>query len=142
MISIASVVRRSILSLHGMVLELGEVVQDKVEKLCALVTKAFAKGKKANLHQAFRPVSLDVASGYAFGQSYALLDTEDIGDEFFRLTRRLGPSQWVFHHFPGLLITSKLPSWVLEKISDPLAQIVKFKGVGRGLGGLSLEVVG
>jgi len=30
-------------------------------------------------------------------------------------------------HFPGLLITSKLPSRIIEKISDPLAQIVKLK---------------
>jgi hypothetical protein len=112
-----------------MVLKLEDVVQTKVEKLCTLVKKKLATGEPANLHQAFRAVSVDVASDYAFGQSYELLDSPDIGATFFRLTRGLGPSIWMFQQFPGLLFANRLPSWILEKMNDSLAQIVKLKEV-------------
>jgi cytochrome P450 len=112
-----------------MVLELEEVVQTKVEKLCALVARNFAAGEPANLHQAFRAVSVDVASDYAFGQSYELLNSPDLGATFFRLTRGLGPSIWMFQQFPALLVANRLPSWIVENINDSLAQIVKLKEV-------------
>lgn len=124
--------RRAVLTpffARKMVLELEDVVQNKAEKLCALVSKKLAAGEPANLHQAFRAVSVDVASDYAFGQSYGLLNSPDLGATFFRLTRGLGPGIWMFQQFPQLLVTNRLPSWILEKMNESLAQIVKLKEV-------------
>jgi hypothetical protein len=112
-----------------MVLQLEETVQSKALKLCNLVSRNFAAGEPANLHQAFRAVSVDVASDYAFGKSYQLLDSSDLGANFFKLIRGLGPSLWMFQQFPVLLISSRLPSWILEKLDDSISQIVKMKEV-------------
>jgi cytochrome P450 len=112
-----------------MVLTLEDVVQSQAEKMCALVTQKLAAGEPANLHQAFRAISVDVASDYSFGESYNLLDSPDLGQDFFRLTRGLGPSIWIFQQFPQLLIANSLPSWILEKLDDSLAQIVKLQEV-------------
>lgn len=112
-----------------MVYELEVVIQSKAEKLCILVSRKLATGQPANLHQAFRAVSVDVASDYAFGKSYELLDSPDLGADFFRLTRGLGPSLWMFQQFPQLLVVNRLPSWVVEKMDESVAQIVKMKEV-------------
>jgi cytochrome P450 len=122
-----------------MVLELEDVVQTKVEKLCELVSRKLANGEPANLHQGFRAVSVDVASDYAFGTSYDLLESPDLGAQFFKLTRGLGPSIWIFQQFPALLILNKLPPWVLEKMDESLAQIGKLQEVNQLICGINFH---
>lgn len=128
--------RRAVLNpffARKMVVQLEDVVQTKAEKLCELVSIKLSAGEPANLHQSFRAVSVDVASDYAFGRSYDLLDSPDLGATFFKLTRGLGPSIWMFQQFPALLISNRLPSWILEKLDESVAQIVKLKEVGFAL---------
>lgn len=81
-------------------------------------------GKTADLHHAFRALSVDVLTDYAFGKSYDLLESPDLGAHFFKLTRGLSPSIWMFQRFPFFLILNKLPPWVLEKMDDSLAAAV------------------
>jgi hypothetical protein len=112
-----------------MVLELENVVQSKAEKLCALVSTKFSSGQVADLHHAFRAVSVDVITEYGFGKCYNLLDSPDLGAYFFKLTRGLGPSLWIFQQWPELLVSNRLPPWILEKMNDSLAQVVNLQQV-------------
>jgi hypothetical protein len=55
-----------------------------------------------DLHTAFRAVSVDVASEFAFGGCYDFLDKDDTGAYFFEMARGIGPALYVFQQFPSL----------------------------------------
>ncbi|KAL8799554.1 MAG: hypothetical protein Q9182_005793 [Xanthomendoza sp. 2 TL-2023] len=78
------------------VLDLEDVVQEKVLILMDHVSKARTSATTLDAHHGFRAVSIDVTTDYAFGESYGLLGQDDLGSEFFMLVQRLGPSAWVF----------------------------------------------
>jgi hypothetical protein len=103
-----------------MVLELESVIQDKAEKLCALVTRKFAAGEPVDLHHAFRAVSIDVITDFAFNKRYNLLDRSDLGRQFFLMVRGIGPALWLFQQWPELSVMKMLPPWLLKKMSPPL----------------------
>lgn len=92
-----------------MVLELEDIVQDKVEKLCELVTRKFAAGEPMDLHHAFRAVSIDVVTDFGFNKCYNLLDSPDLGRKFFLMVRGIGPALWIFQQWPELSVMKMLP---------------------------------
>jgi hypothetical protein len=112
-----------------MVLELEDIVQDKAEKLCALVSRKFAAGESVDLHHAFRAVSIDVITDYGFNKCYNLLDSPDLGRNFFLMVRGIGPALWIFQQWPELSVAKKLPPWMLKKMSPPLAQVLNLQEV-------------
>ncbi|KAE8440479.1 hypothetical protein EG329_007445, partial [Mollisiaceae sp. DMI_Dod_QoI] len=109
-----------------MVLELEDVVQDKARKLCALASRKFSTGKALDLHHAFRAVSIDVITDYAFADCYNLLERDDIGKEFFEMIQRRGPAIWVFQQWPGLrALAMSMPKWLASAMSPPIAHTLK-----------------
>lgn len=82
------------------VLTLESVVQHRAQRLIAIIKQRFARNEAVDLHHAFRSISVDVITDYAFGESYELLERPDLGKEFFDLTNGIGPSWWVFQQFP------------------------------------------
>ena len=84
-----------------MVLELESVVQDKANKVCRLMQQGVDNGTPVDLHHAFRSVSVDVISDFAFDKSYDLLDKPDTGAYFFRMVRGLGPAWYTFQQLPA-----------------------------------------
>jgi cytochrome P450 len=113
------------------VLELESVVQEKAEKLCALVSRRFNTGEPVDLHHAFRAVSIDVITDYSFNKCYDLLDAPDLGRQFFLMVRGIGPALWIFQQFPWLGVMNNLPPWILKKMSPPLAQVLTLQEVWR-----------
>ena len=112
-----------------MVLELQCIVQEKADKLCALITKNSMAGEMLDIHHRCRAVSIDVITEYMFNKCYDLLDAPDLGTNFFELVRGIGPALWVFQQWPELSIMNGLPSWMLKKMSPPLAQILNLQEV-------------
>ncbi|KAI4252461.1 MAG: hypothetical protein LQ352_004272 [Teloschistes flavicans] len=114
------------------VLDLEDVVQEKVQILMEHVSKALASGTALDVHHGLRAVSIDVITDYAFGQSYGLLDQPDLGLEFSTLVHRLGPAAWVFRQWPWLSpIVMAIPKSVIYFINKPMGfvrelQIVTF----------------
>lgn len=107
------------------VLDLEEVVQDKARKLVQLMQKAIDEDRPCDLHHAFRAVSVDVITDYAFGESYDLLDSPDLGSYIFRMVRGIGPAMWAFQQFPSLqALALKMPPWLAPKLSEPLGQVI------------------
>ncbi|KAL8663690.1 MAG: hypothetical protein Q9202_003636 [Teloschistes flavicans] len=114
------------------VLDLEDVVQEKVQILMEHVSKALASGTALDVHHGLRAVSIDVITDYAFGESYGLLDQPDLGLEFSTLVHRLGPAAWVFRQWPWLSpIVMAIPKSVIYFINKPMGfvrelQIVTF----------------
>ena len=65
------------------VLELEGIVQEKAGKVCKRMQEGIDQGKPVDLHHAFRAVSVDVISDFAFDRCYNFLDQDDIGAKFF-----------------------------------------------------------
>lgn len=113
-----------------MVLNLEHIVQDKAEEVSALTAKAFAAGKPMNLHYAFRAVSVDVITEYAFAQCYDLLDRADLGQSFFEMIQGLGPTMWIFQQWPGLRkFALGLPPAIASAMSAPIGQVLNLTAV-------------
>lgn len=113
-----------------MVLELEDIVQTRAEKLTALAKKAFSSGQALNLHYAFRSISVDVITDYAFGQCYDLLDRPDLGESFFDMVQGIGPTMWIFMQWPGLQqIALSLPPSIASFMSPPVGQVIQLTAV-------------
>ncbi len=107
------------------VLELEDIVQDKAEKVCARMQDGVDQDQPVDLHHAFRAVSVDVISDFAFDKCYNFLDRDDIGATFFEMARGLGPAMWVFQQFPTFQpIALKTPPWLAPYLSKPLGYVV------------------
>jgi cytochrome P450 len=113
-----------------MVLELESIVQTKAEKLTALAKKALETGQALNLHFAFRSISVDVITEYAFGQCYDLLDRPDLGHTFFDMIQGVGPTMWIFQQWPGLQkIALSMPPSIASLLSPPVGQVLRLTEV-------------
>jgi cytochrome P450 len=113
-----------------MVLELEGIVQNKAGKLIALAKRASEIGQALNLHYAFRSVSVDVITEYAFGQSYDLLDRPDLGEKFFEMIQGMGPTMWIFQQWPGLQkLALSIPQSVASFLSPPVGQVLQLTAV-------------
>ncbi|KAF2141086.1 uncharacterized protein K452DRAFT_299132 [Aplosporella prunicola CBS 121167] len=110
------------------VLDLEAVVQDKAARLVSRMEAGVRDGIPVDLHHAFRAVSVDVITDYAFGESYHLLDKPDLGARFFRMVAGVGPSLWIFQAAPALQrLALKIPPWLAPWLSEPLGQVTKLQ---------------
>ncbi|KAF1985483.1 cytochrome P450 [Aulographum hederae CBS 113979] len=108
-----------------MVLDLEEVVQDKARRLVKITSDALAANKPADLHHAFRAVSVDVITDYAFNKSYNLLGSDDLGADFFAMVRGIGPAFWTFQQFEAMRdLAVKIPPWLAPKLSPVLGHVI------------------
>jgi hypothetical protein len=111
-----------------MVLELESIVQDKARKVCQRMQDGIEKGLPVDLHHAFRSVSVDVISEFAFNKSYNFLDEDDPGAYFFRMVRGVGPALWAFQQFPSLqAVALKMPPWLAPYLSEPLGHVISMQ---------------
>lgn len=124
-----------------MVLELEEVVQSKVVKLCCEVADRFRANKPVDIYHGFRAVTVDVITDYAFDNCYNLLDQEDFGVECISMSRSFAPTLWIFIQWPLLQpVVMNLPMWLAKRLNkaagvymqmmkvhmSPLKQIPRF----------------
>jgi hypothetical protein len=101
------------------------LVDSSIEKLEGIITSKFSRGEAVDLHHAFRAISVDVITEYAFGESYELLARDDLGREFWDLTTGIGPPWWVFQQWPLVQqIAMCLPPAVAKATSGPVKFIL------------------
>jgi cytochrome P450 len=109
------------------VLALEEVVQDKVDKLIRRTHEAEQQGKPIDVHHGFRAISSDVISDYAFGKSYDILNSPDLGKNWYEMIQGLGPTMWFFQQFSFLRpLAPMTPKWMAQIISPPLNHMMKY----------------
>ena len=114
------------------VLELEDIVQEKVEKLSTLVSRALDSRRAVDMHHGLRAVSIDVITDYAFGKSYDLLDRPDLGLQFFTLVHKIGPAAWVFRQWPWLKpFAMMVPKPIMKFSSEPIGQVRDMQTVSQ-----------
>jgi cytochrome P450 len=112
--------RKRVLALEG-------VVQDKVDKLLRRTHEAQQQGKPIDVHHAFRAISIDVVSDYAFGQCFDILDAPDLGKAFFEMVQGLGPVMWIFQQFYFLQpLAMRTPKWMAKLLNPALDAMMEF----------------
>lgn len=106
------------------VLDLEQIVQEKADKVCQRMQKGIDRDEPVDLHHAFRAVSVDVISDFAFDKCYNFLDKDDIGAKFFEMARGIGPALWAFQQFPSFqAMALKTPPWMAPYLSTPLGYV-------------------
>jgi cytochrome P450 len=112
------------------VLKMEHLVVSRVKKLEEIMTSKFSKDEAVDLHHAFRAISVDVISDYAFGESYELLAREDLGREFWDLVTEIGPTWCVFQQWPMIQqLALSLPETMAKAMSKPLKQVLNLMEV-------------
>lgn len=112
------------------VLALQSIVQSRADKLTSIMVAKFARNEAVDLHHAFRAISMDVITGYAFGQSYDLLEQDDFGRELFTMLRGIGPMLWVFQQWPALQrLALSMPVALSKWMSRPLKMVLNLQEV-------------
>lgn len=113
-----------------MVLELEDVIHDKADRVMAITARGVAAKEPIDLHHAFRCVSVDVITEYAFNKSYNLLDSLDLGAHFFRMVRGLGPAKYFFQQFPSLQpLALKVPPRMAYYMGGAMKQVTRLQQV-------------
>lgn len=103
------------------VLDLEDIVQEKVAKLCRRIQKSLDSNKPANLRASTRAVSIDVITEYAFGDCWNHLDAEDYAAWFSEAVRDTGIMWWTFQQFPILMKPMQLvPENYARKMSSAM----------------------
>lgn len=112
------------------VLELEDIVQDKADKLVRRMRESFSSTGCIDLHHAFRAISVDVISDYAFGNCYGFLGKKNFGAEFFEMIRGFGPAFWFFQQFPAIQgLSLGTPFWLAKLTSEPLTRMMLHREV-------------
>ncbi|KAH6893038.1 cytochrome P450 [Thelonectria olida] len=107
------------------VLELEDIVQSKVDKLCRRVSADRTAGQPSNLHAAFRAISVDVITDYAFDECWDQLDASDLGEWFSNMVRGSAPMFFTFQAFPSLRDPiQSLPEWIARRMSPAVADFL------------------
>ena len=115
------------------VLDVESIVQDKVAKVMQRLENSSSNPRVGDesgvdLHHAFRAVSVDVISEFAFGNCYDFLDKDDTGADFFTNARGIGPVLYAFQQFPSLQrIALRIPPWLAPWLSRPLGYVTSMQ---------------
>ncbi|EAW08477.1 cytochrome P450 [Aspergillus clavatus NRRL 1] len=111
-----------------MVFELEDVVQQKAKKLVTRMQKAFVSSGRIDLHYAYRAISIDVITDYAFNNCFNSLDKEDFGAEFFTVIRDTVPALWFFQQFSFLHdFALNMPLWAARLCNQMLAKLMCYR---------------
>jgi cytochrome P450 len=115
------------------VLDVESIVQDKVEKVIRRLENSVGSTRVGDedgvdLHHAFRAVSVDVISEFAFNNCYNFLDKDDTGAKFCEMARGIGPALYAFQQFPSLQrLALKIPTWLAPLLSQPLGYVTSMQ---------------
>ena len=115
------------------VLDVEFIVQDKVAKVISRLENSIYNTRVGDesgvdLHHAFRAVSVDVISEFAFGSCYDFLDKDDTGADFFEMARGIGPALYAFQQIPSLQeLALEIPPWLAPLLSRPLGYVTSMQ---------------
>ncbi|KAF2871559.1 cytochrome P450 [Massariosphaeria phaeospora] len=104
------------------------LIQDKVNKLGHALSPHVESGTAIELHTAFIALTLDVISGYAFGNSFGLVEKPGFDSEWKTAISSMIEAGISNRHLPWLAdIMMNLPDSVAATISPPVAFFLKIQ---------------
>lgn len=102
----------------------------KIDKLCNKIASEYGvPGQELplDLASAFRCMSLDVITDFAFGKSIDALDSPGFENKFLQTLETSQPACWIFLHFKLVrMLMLNMPKWLANILSP---DIVVFKDV-------------
>lgn len=97
------------------------LIGDVVNRLTDRMTVFAKEGKAIPLFYAYRCMTVDIISEYAFGSQFGLIDREDWGESFYSAWRALWEMSGLIRQIPVIMdIFEAMPRWILA-ITQPSA---------------------
>ncbi|KAF9258808.1 cytochrome P450 [Marasmius fiardii PR-910] len=97
------------------VLQLEELVQNKVNKLISVLLSHQKSGKPANLHFGYKATTFDIISSYVFAQEMGALDVPDFKHLFLVAMDEIFHNAFILKYLP--LRLDRLPEWICRRIA-------------------------
>jgi hypothetical protein len=113
------------------VLELEHLVIEKMEKMCQKLGDNLDAKQPVDITAAFKAVSIDVITDYAFDDCWDQIDREDLGSWFTDLVRSFGgPILYTFQQWPIMVnLALGLPEMITMRLGKDLANFVSLTKV-------------
>ena len=97
------------------------LIGDVVNRLTDRMAVCAKEGKAIPLFYAYRCMTVDIISEYAFGSQFGLIDREDWGESFYSAWRALWEMSGLIRQVPVIMdIFEAMPRWLLA-ITQPSA---------------------
>ena len=108
------------------VTRLEQIIQDKVERLCEGISQCARKDEVIRLDAAFVALTLDVISGYSFGDSWGCLnDPQQSWIKWYRIMNGVFEAVPVGKHLPWLaILMQNLPMWIIQRMNPDMATLL------------------
>ncbi|KAF9257284.1 cytochrome P450 [Marasmius fiardii PR-910] len=97
------------------VIQLEELIQEKVDKLVIRLLSYQKLGKPADIHYGYQAATFDIISSYGFAQETGALDTPDFKHSFLVAMAQTLRSAWTLKYLPFRL--DRLPEWISRTIA-------------------------
>lgn len=96
-----------------------------VGKLLAKMSEYVQVDQDIPLQDAFHCMTVDFISEYAFGSSFAMLDTQNFNAAHVRSVETTAEMQWLFKHFPLIRqIAEFMPRAIASKLDRGMVTLV------------------
>ena len=104
------------------------VLKDNIKKFIGRLQEFEENGEPLNILEAFKALTSDILTTYAFGESHNYLDIQDFNKPFWELFQELSHSHAISNHFPLFLpIMTSLPAWVRKAMG--MESLITFEKV-------------
>lgn len=100
-------------------------IKAMVNRLSDRIAKAAAQDDVVPLFYAYRCMTVDMISEYAFGKQLDLLDREDWGESFYSAWRALWEMSGLIRQIPVIMtIFEAMPRWVLAYVNPGALEVI------------------
>ena len=114
------------------ILVLESQIQEKVDKLCAVLSRHKSVEEPIELGLAYMALTLDVISHYAFGKPYGVLEQRGFSPLWKDVVLGIMESFAVVRHIPWIsTVLEALPTALMSLLNRDMAFYVKMEGVGK-----------
>lgn len=106
------------------------IMIEHVRKMLARMRELSSSGHPVQMHHVFKACTSDVIAMYAFGDSFAFLDSPDLGRPYFEATEIFFSLTHIFGHFTLLAdLVQSLPMWSVAIFAPKLRELWKKQSV-------------
>ena len=106
------------------VARLRPTMQSLVDRLAARMEMTALKGKPVPIFYAYRALTVDIISEYAFGSTLRMLDRADWGASFYLAWRNLWQLSPLTRQWPSLFaFVMRLPQWMQDLLNPKAAEV-------------------
>lgn len=104
------------------------IITDKVDKLCSQIRGCYERGEVIQLDAAYMALTLDVITGYSFGDPWGALESPESWKKWHSLMYQGFETVLVARHLPWLfMMMGMMPMWMTERMNPGAAIFLNTK---------------